>query len=72
MTSEDITFCSKSDCKNTKCDRNPINIKQVQIDHSYAMFTDCEYFIDKPKHDDGVLAAGEALLHIKEITNGKI
>ena len=42
--SEDITFCSKSDCKNTKCERNPKNIKQYWLDHSYAMFTDCEYF----------------------------
>lgn len=40
--SEDITFCSKSDCKNTKCERNPKNIKQYWSDHSYAMFTDCE------------------------------
>jgi len=26
MTSEDITFCSKSDCKNTKCERNPLHL----------------------------------------------
>jgi len=44
MTSEDITFCSKSDCRNIKCERNPNNIKQYWLDHSYAMFTDCEYF----------------------------
>ena len=70
MPSEDITFCSKSDCRNIKCERNPVNIKQVHLDHSYAMFTDCEYFLDKPKHNDEVLATGEALLHIKENEHG--
>lgn len=44
MTSEDITFCSKPDCRNTKCERNQKNIKQYWLDHSYAMFTECEYF----------------------------
>lgn len=42
--SEDITFCSKPDCKNTECERNQSNIKQYWLDHSYAVFTDCEYF----------------------------
>ncbi len=45
--SEDITFCSKSDCKNIKCERNPKNIRQYWLDHSYAMFTECEYFSEK-------------------------
>ena len=42
--SEDITFCSNSRCKNTKCERNQKNIKQHWLDHSYAMFTDCDYW----------------------------
>lgn len=52
MTSEDITFCSKSDCKNTKCERNQKNIQHYEIDHSYAMFTECEYFIGEWKGHD--------------------
>lgn len=39
--SEDITFCSKSDCRNTKCERNQKNIQQHWLDHSYAMFIEC-------------------------------
>lgn len=44
MPSEDITFCCKSNCSNTRCERNPKNIKQYWLDHSYAMFTDCPYW----------------------------
>ena len=44
MTSEDITFCSKTDCRNTNCERNQKNIQQHWLDHSYAMFTECEYW----------------------------
>ena len=52
---EDITFCSKTDCKNTKCERNQNNIQQHWLDHSYAMFTDCEYFTDGWKGHDKAL-----------------
>lgn len=61
MTSEDITFCSKSDCKNTKCERNPKNIQQHWLAHSYAMFTECEYFGDKPGSSNAILTTFEAL-----------
>lgn len=44
MPSEDITFCSKSACKNLECERNQVHIKQFWMDHSYAMFTECEHF----------------------------
>ena len=47
MSSEDITFCSNSNCRNTKCERNPKNIQQYWLDHSYAMFTDCENWEEK-------------------------
>jgi hypothetical protein len=52
MMSEDITFCSKSDCKNTKCERNPKNIKQEGFYHSYAMFTECKYYKESNNETD--------------------
>lgn len=52
MTSEDITFCSKSDCKNTKCERNPKNIQQYWLDHSFAYFDDCEYRVNEAKDNE--------------------
>lgn len=49
MASEDITFCSKLDCKNTKCGRNRKNIKQYWLNHSYADFPDCKDFKEEKK-----------------------
>ena len=45
--SEDITFCMNKKCKNKKCYRHSINIHQVWLDHSFAEFTDCEYWENK-------------------------
>ena len=42
--SEDITFCFNTKCKNTKCERNPKNIRLHYIYHSFAFFKECEYW----------------------------
>ena len=44
MSSEDITYCSNEHCTNTKCERHPMNINLKYVHHSYAMFTECEYW----------------------------
>lgn len=38
--SQDITFC-KNKCDNTRCMRNPANIADKTIPHSFAYFDDC-------------------------------
>lgn len=47
MPSEDITYCANEKCINTKCERHPINIKLHWLQHSYAMFSECEYFKER-------------------------
>lgn len=38
--SEDITFCAFK-CENKTCDRNQVNIKHPELDHSFAYFDEC-------------------------------
>lgn len=45
MPSEDITFCANQMCKDMKCYRNPKHIR-LPIDHSFALFTNCEKWND--------------------------
>lgn len=40
--SDDITFCADN-CKNKKCFRNPVNIKDRTIPHSYSYLKDTDY-----------------------------
>lgn len=47
MPSEDITFCGNDKCPNTKCERNSDNIRDYRIPHSFANFTECNYWSDK-------------------------
>ena len=42
--SDDITFCHNTHCRNTECERNPVNIKKPYQYHSYGFFKDCEYW----------------------------
>ena len=44
MPSEDITFCANEKCNIQNCERNPKNIRNFNILHSFAMFPDCEHF----------------------------
>lgn len=52
--SEDITFCANKSCEKKDCFRNCVNIKHLDIPHSFAMFEQCknwsykgaEWFID--------------------------
>jgi len=46
MSSEDITFCGYAKCPNKNCERNQSNIKQYWLDHSFALFTECEFWND--------------------------
>ena len=36
INSEDITFCMNRKCRYLKCERNPKNIKHLDIPHSFA------------------------------------
>lgn len=38
MPRQDITFCMTFDCKHKWCERNPKNIKDKKIPHSFANF----------------------------------
>lgn len=40
--SDDITFCANKKCGDVNCQRNPKNIKHIDIPHSFALFTQCE------------------------------
>lgn len=50
--SDDITFCYNRMCKNKKCMRHPINIHVRYIPHSFAYFTECEYWDMPMEHTD--------------------
>lgn len=46
----DITFCSKKECKNLKCERNQKNIPEMEYSIRYIWqgdFKECEYWEDK-------------------------
>lgn len=43
MPSEDITFCANSKCPMQNCFRHQRNIRNFNILHSFAVFTDCAY-----------------------------
>ena len=43
MASEDITFCANSKCPIMNCIRHQRNIRNFNILHSFAVFTDCAY-----------------------------
>ena len=43
----DITFCSKTNCKNEECKRNQYNINAIMKDLRFicmANFEDCEFW----------------------------
>ena len=42
MPSEDITFCG-SECNRKSCSRHPSNIRNYNIDHSFAYLQGSEY-----------------------------
>ena len=44
MPSEDITFCANDKCNIQNCERNPKNIRNFNILHSFAMFPDCDKY----------------------------
>jgi hypothetical protein len=46
----DITFCTKSDCKNLKCGRNQKNIPEIEYKAReiwIGNFKECKYWEDK-------------------------
>ena len=46
----DITFCSKKNCKNLKCERNQKNISDIEYNTRHIWvgdFKECEYWEDK-------------------------
>lgn len=46
----DITFCSKIDCKNVKCERHQKAINYIYLENhpiSIADFKKCEFWEDK-------------------------
>ena len=45
---QDITFCSKQDCQNKKCNRNHCHIDwNVKPYHSFSDFENTEYCLNK-------------------------
>lgn len=42
MASQDITFCANFECEIDYCIRNPKNIRQPWLDHSFAYLEDTE------------------------------
>ena len=47
-TSQDITFCTKRDCKNKKCERNRCHINwAIKPYHSFADFENTQYCLKK-------------------------
>lgn len=40
---DDITWCAETDCPNTECERNTVNMMERSGLHSYAMFRGTEY-----------------------------
>ena len=47
MINRDITYCSKTNCENDKCDRNQRNIYKESDKHKniwIGEFTDCEHW----------------------------
>ena len=45
--SDDITFCSKKDCKHTKCGRHQCNIQDIWRDRSVADYENSDYCLKK-------------------------
>ena len=51
---QDITFCSKRDCKNKKCRRNHCHIDwNVKPYHSFADFENTQYCLKKRSDNNG-------------------
>ena len=46
--SDDMTFCCNNHCRDTSCERNPVNIRYPYREHSSAFFTECEHW-DMPE-----------------------
>lgn len=42
MFHDDITWCDQNDCPLVNCMRNPVNIMDRSVPHSYAHFRDCD------------------------------
>ena len=46
----DITFCSKKNCKNSKCERNQKNIPELEDEAMHIWVSDfkkCDYWEEK-------------------------
>ena len=44
MVSDDITFCAYDKCPIPNCFRHQRNIHNFNTLHSFAMFTECEFY----------------------------